>query len=377
LAGGVLVRAPWLVQPLLAAWLTFLILGHLEKRVGSHSVRVASSLLTLCLFYAYYGASYRPHLATALCVFGAFLAHERSRERPDHGVWWIALAGILLGMSALMRYTDWIPLGLWIAFSLARAGRRRDLLILVAGFALLASVNLAYGWLLSGRLLVVPTHLGGDVGAHDRLRVSWDGLKMTAARLALLCGVFPPVVLLARYWTRARAALLDQRSLLILFVLNAGIYSLFSAAVGGPGPRYYFSYFPFLVIAVVALYERVIRGGAAGGRRLWQIVVAAQVVASVIFVAREAYTLYWRRDVERTIAEMSATDTHQRIVLLTTGTYRTDVTDLTMNPPTLASADTLYLAHCDPRDVETLEERFADRERFMYAFPGDLFRSAR
>lgn len=382
LSMGVLLKAPWLVQPILAALLTFLLLGYVEERMGPGLVKVGAFLLTACLFYAYYGASYRPHVATALCIFGAFLAYERARHKRQYRASWIAIAAILLGVSALMRYIDWVPLGLWIAFNLARSKRHRALVIFALCLGILASGNLAWGWTLSGHPLIAPTHLGAG-RVEDQLRVSWDGLTVTLARLALLCWVFPPVLLLPRYWTRARAAGLDQTPLM-LFLCNAGVYFLFSASVGGFGPRYLFAYFPFLVIVVVEIYARFIRDGTVVDRRWWNIVVAAQLAGSAMFVTLETYMAYWRRDVERTMVQRSNEGAARRIVLLTTGTrlltvpggwtYWFEVTDLTTNPPDLTSADTLYLANCDPRETEMLEERFAGRQLFVYTFPGHLVR---
>jgi hypothetical protein len=368
---GVLAHAPWLVQPLVAGALTFLILGYVEERSGHAAVIVAALLLTLCFFYAYYGGSYRPHVAVALCVFGAFLAFGRSRERAEHRTLLIAFSGIVLGISALMRYLDWVPIGLWIVFTLIRRGLRRDLLIFIVSLALVAGGNLAWNWTLSGNPLVAPAYLGGqEVGLRDELRISWTGLVVTADRLALLVWVFPPVLMLLRYSTRMREVGVDQTPLR-LFLANVGVYALFPNAVGGPGPRYLLSYFPFLVIAVVDVYDRIVRHSPTAAR-WWQFVIAAQVVGSLVFGARETYTLYWRRDVERTVAQAFGVDARLRGVVLRSGTYRTDVEDLMMNPPDLAEAAPLYLAPCDSQGVQILQHRFAGRQWFAYTFPGHL-----
>ena len=373
---GVRGHAPWLVQPLLAALLAFLILGYVEQRMGRDLVKTAAWLLMLCLFFAYYGASYRPHLATALCVFSAFLAYERSRQPSPHRRLWLTLAGGVLGASALMRYTDWVPLALWIVFIEARERRYRDGLVCIASLVLVAGGNLAWGWILSGQPFVAPTHLGGDIGDHDRLTVSLEGVAITAGRLALVLWVFPPVVLLARYWARLSSAGADI-TLLALFLANAAVYYFFAAAVGGPGPRYFFSYFPFLVVAVLDVYRRFIRDGGVVDRRWWHAVLVAQVVGSAIFVAREAYTLYGRRDLERTLAARWDAGASRDIIVLTTGTYHTDAMDLTRNPPSLASAHHLYLSHCASPDIDALRERFPERDVYAYAYPGRLTRTNR
>lgn len=370
LAVGVAANAFWLVQPLLAALLTFLLLGEIDRRFGSALVKPASILLVLCLFYAYYGASLRPHLATALCIFGAFLLWQHGQRQGR--IVWLMLAGAALGFSALMRYLDWVPLAAWIALSIARSRRYAALTVFIAACGIVASGNLAYGWILSGHPLIPPTNLGGNIGDHDRLSITFAGVGITAARLALVFAVFPPAALLVRYWRRGHAAGFDATPVL-LFLANAAIYYLFAAAVAGPGPRYYFSYFPFLVIAVVDFYARFVANGGPADRRWWHLVLAMQVVVSVVFIARETYTLYWRRDAERTLAAASAVP-EPRFIWLRTGTYHTDAMDLTRNPAALDAVGTLYLANCDPAQIETLRTRFPGREVYGYSYPGQLNR---
>lgn len=370
LAPGVVLGAPWIVQPLVAALLVCLLLGHVERRHGPRAMHAAALLLTLSAFFAYYAASYRPHMPTALCVFGAFLAHERARDgHGSRASAWSALAGAFLGASTLMRYLDWVALGALIAIDLLRH-RRRDLALFLVSFAIPASGNLLYGSMLSGHPLTPPTHLGGTAGDHDQLMLSLRSLDVTARRLLMLVALFPPILLFVRYWSRARTAELDPRPL-ILFVANAVVYSLFVAATGGPGPRYLFGYFPFLILTVVELRERCMRDGTAADRLWWRGVVAGQIAASLIFIGREAYIMQGRRDVERTLAR-TASSGGRRAVLLTTGTYDTDVKDLTRNPPDLDLAETLYFSDCSADQLVALRERFPDREWLTYAYPGTL-----
>lgn len=435
LALGVLLHVPWLVHPLVAAALTFMLLAHVARTIGTSAEKTAGWLLIACVFWAYYGASYRPHMLTAFCVFAAYLAFERgqaaNRRRepnsahgrteqtqteptqvvpkpaePATGVAWLLLSAALLGYSALVRYTDWIPLAAWIVYVLWRAGRIRSLVVFGTVFACVAAGNLAWGWVLAGRLFVVPTHLGGSIGDHDRLALSWNGLLFTFGRLAMLCWVFPPVLFLVSAWRKAQSS--NRRNLIAatarrtpdddlsfagapastavrdtvnvaLFGANVAIYALFGAAPGGPGPRYFLPYFPFLVIAVVSVHASLVESRTRR-QALWRILVAAQLAGSAIFIARETYTLNGRRDVARTVAEawtVDGTDAQTkaaplRAVLLETGTYHTDARDLTMNPPDLDASTTLYFASCGAADVEALRTRFSNRQWLAYRYPGEL-----
>jgi hypothetical protein len=368
LALGTELGVDWLVNPVLGAVLVFLILGYVERRMGKDLVKVTGLLLTLCLFLAYYAASLRPHMATALFVFAAFLAYDAAEQRLGRSRLLLFSAGALLGYSSLMRYIDWVPLAAWIGVSLLRRKRLADLTLFGVGFALLASGNLLYDFLLSGNLLQTPTALYGS--PRDHLRASSEGLLTTGIRLATLLWVFPPVLLLVRLWRRYHASS-QAKMYVTLFLMSIGIYFFYPAAVGGPGPRYFFTYFPFLVLAVVDLYRWICRDRTPGSRRLWRFAICCQVVGSLTFAASEGYIIHGRQDLERTARQ--AGEDGKRIFLLKSGTFLTIVTDLTRNPPVMSSAGSLYFKWCDQPEREMLLKRFPGYKVFVYEYPGRLY----
>jgi hypothetical protein len=89
-----------------------------------------------------------------------------------------------------------------------------------------------------------------------------------------------------------------------------------------------------------------------------------------VFVTEEAYTMYWRRDLDRTAQHVRE---GKKIFLLKTGTYETAVGDLTRNPPVLSSADSLYFKWCDESARDALLKRFPGRSIFVYEYPGRLY----
>src|SRR5882762_7328212 len=145
---GVLARIPWLINPVLSAVLVFLILRYVEQRMGKNLVKVAGILLSLCLFFCYYAASLRAHIATALFVFSAFIAYDASQRRPQYSRLLLFSAGALLGYSSMIRYIEWVPLAAWIGVSLVRRKMFAELTFFSIGFGLLASGNLLYDTLL-------------------------------------------------------------------------------------------------------------------------------------------------------------------------------------------------------------------------------------
>jgi hypothetical protein len=369
LALGVKFRAPWLVDPLLGALLVFLILKHTEQRMGKELVRGTGLLLMFCFFFCYYAGSFRAHIATALFVFAAFLIYDATERRAQPSKLWLFIAGALLGYSAMIRYIDWIPLGAWIGVSLLWRKRLADLMLFGIGFALLASGNLLYNALLSGDPFQIPAalHRSSD-SINDRLAISWDGFVVTLVRLANLLWVFPPVLLLLVLWKRYRPTP-DGKMYLALFSMSIAIYFFYPASIGGPGPRYFLAYFPFLVLAIADLYRWIRHDSSPAVRHLWNFGIISLIVCNVIFAIKEGYTMYGRRDLERRVRQIGD---GKNIVLLKTGTYKTVTGDLTRNPPVLHSADILYFSWCEQSKRDALLKQFPGRNIFVYEYPGHL-----
>jgi hypothetical protein len=366
---GVALKAPWLVDPILGALVVYLFLTHVERRHGPEPGRACGTLLVLNGFLVYYAASYRPHVAAMLGVVAAFLLFEGTESHSRRAGFRLLASGALLGGTTLVRYLDFVPMGVWITCCLVRRRRIRHLLLFGVGFVLVAPGNLLYDQLLSGDPFTTPTRLYSPVGIHDRLAVSWRGFAVTGARLATLVAVFPPVLLLLAFWRRHPPSPAARRGL-ALFGMSVALYFFYPAAVGGPGPRYLLAYFPFLVLAVVDGQSQLAKDDPSRARRFWVAALCVQVVSSLVFLGLEGRTLYGRRDLERTLAARRGQG--QQLILLKSGTYRTAAGDLTRNPPDLMSANTLIFLWCDPPKREALLRMFAGRTVWEYEYPGRL-----
>jgi hypothetical protein len=237
------------------------------------------------------------------------------------------------------------------------------------GFGLLASGNLLYNALLSGDPFCVPAALHrSSESINDRLLISWDGFVATLIRLANLVWIFPPVLLLVVLWRRHQPSS-KVKMYLALFSMNVAIYFFYPASVGGPGPRYFLAYFPFLVLAIVDLYRWTCQHPSPAARHFWNFAIVSLIVCSATFAAKEGYTMYGRRDLERTVRQIKD---GKNIVLLKTGTYKTARGDLTRNPPVLSSADILYFSLCEQPKRDALLKQFPGRNIFIYEYPGRL-----
>lgn len=365
---GTRLRVEWMVAPLLGALTVFLMLSYVRKRIGDEFVVAAWWLVTLCAFFLFSVANFGAHTATMVFLLGAFVLYDNARgdDPLSHSRWRLFGAGLLLGYCSLIRYLDWVPLMAWIAFDLLRRRRIKGVILVLLGFGLLASCNLLYNKLLTGNPFLPPF-------AHDirntgtRLGLSWQGFVVTGVRLARVLYALPPAVLL--FWCLVRpcrSALL--KACLTIFALDVTAYFFYPWGVAGPGPRYYFPYFPFLILAVVELYrlnrdQWISRGG-------WRVAMACLIVCSLSYGARHTFEIYRRRDLERAVATISQT---RRIILVQSGTYKMSIPDLVRNPPDLWSADTLYFAYDnDGGEIADLLKRFPGHSVYLYRYPGLL-----
>jgi hypothetical protein len=240
-----------------------------------------------CFFLCYYAASFRAHTATAVFVFAAFLFHDYAERHPYLSKLCLLCAGALLGYSAMIRYIDWVPLAAWISVSLLRRKQFANLVLSGAGFGLVASGNLVYDTLLSGDPFELPAALHRSSGMGDRLVISWSGFIVTMVRLANLLWVFPPALLLAILWRRYHPSS-ELKMYVTLFSMAVAIYFFYPAAAGGPGPRYFLAYFPFLILAITDLYRRICYDSAPAVRQLLNVAIVSLILCSLVFAAKEA-----------------------------------------------------------------------------------------
>ena len=364
---GVRLRVEWLIAPLLGALTVFLMLSYVRRRIGGEFVATTWWLVTLCAFFSFSVANFGNHTATMAFLFGAFVLYEDTlNEAPSERSRWQLLAvGLLLGYCSLIRYLDWIPLMGWIAFDLLRRRRINKLILVLLGFGLLASCHLFYNQALTGNALLPPfVHDVNNRGTS--LAVSWAGFEVSAIRLWRALYAFPPASLLLLCLLRSCQSAALKASL-ALFGLQVFTYFFYPWGVAGPGPRYYFPYFPFLILAVVEVYRlnRHQRLGKIG----WHLAIGCLVVCSFVYGAGQTRDIYKRRDLERMVETIPQT---KRIILLQSGTYEMEISDLIRNPPDLWSADTLYFVYDDGVGIADLLKRFPNHSVYVYRYPGLL-----
>ena len=362
LAVGTLIHAAWLVAPMLGALTVLLLLSYVRKRIGDEFVSTMWWLVTLCSFFSFSVANFGSHTATMAILFGVFLIYDTFEESR----WWLFGAGLLLGYTSLIRYLDWIPMMAWIGFDLLRRKKITGLIPLLLGFGLVASGHFFYNSLVTGNAFLPPAVHDARGNLQARLGFWWGAFGVTGIRLFRVLYTFPPVIFLALCLIR-RCQSARLKIYLGLFALNVCFYFVYAWGEAGPGPRYYFPYFPFLFLAVIEVYRlhRADRSAIIG----WRAVMVCLVLCSVGYGAVQTLEIYRRRDLERSVAMIPE---RKKIILLGSGTYKMDLPDLVRNPPDLWSADLLYFDYTDGAGISEMLKKFPDHGVYLYHYPGSL-----
>jgi hypothetical protein len=254
----------------------------------------------------------------------------------------------------------------WIAFDLLRRKRVKGLILVLVGFGAIASGHLLYNTLVTGNAFLPPAVHDARGTVDARLGLWWGSLEITAIRLRRVLYAFPPAILLFLCLTRPGRSV-RLRTNLTLFALNVIVYFLYAGGVAGPGPRYYFPYFPFLFLAVVEVYQ--VTREQSIGKWEWRAAMASLIVCGFIYADDQTRDIYKRLDLERTVATVPE---KKKVILLESGTYKMEIPDLIRNPPDLWSADTLYFAYTDGVGIADLLKRFPGHSVYLYHYPGSL-----
>lgn len=310
LALGVLVGAPWLVNPVLAGLsllLTYLLLGEVYDR---RLARLAVVLLCISPWYVFMAMNFMTHMLTLTCALLGAVAIARARRA--NGVAWAAVAGAAAGMVSLIRPLDGaIVAGLLGLWAIGFGGRRLSLpslSALIVGTVIVAALVLPYNKLVSGNPLAFPIqvyddrHFGHNSDAYgfgpDR-GMGWElqpfgrGHTPLAAMINADLNGFSVNVEMFGWGTGSLifAALLviagakRQGDYLMLAVIVATVAAYFPYYYsGGPdfGARYWF----LIVVPVAALtvsgidfLHARLAAGSASSR-----IVATRVIAAVILL---------------------------------------------------------------------------------------------
>jgi len=379
LAAGVLIGAPWIINPLLGAAVLGAVYALARRRFSVEVATIAALSLLGCPFLIFNSASYFSHVACLLFIVLAlhFLLTciAAPADRAAHA--WL---GLCVGIAFLMRPFTVVALmalpTLFLLLPLRRPESRKDRLLglaLAAGpFAVCLGFFLAYNRIQTGNAFLQPFEMyaSWDVPTIPKDRAEWAGRFDTHVvtrtwDLTRWLAFSPFYVLLA---CTLRGLRNDPRlRLIVLSFLTLFVAFFFYWGEGGfqYGPRYLFEALGGLTVltavgishfgsrGILMLASILIMNGAAFVRATGE--VAEQVVA--------------KKDVYLRAAELSATNL---IVFVGTNSGPAPVWDLPRNgidftPPIL------YVRDLGPQNKLLLEEH-PHRKAYYYEYDAALGR---
>ena len=286
LAVGMLVGAPWIVNPLLTGCTAVALHAFVRAVECERIARRATVVFALSPFVLLMGGSQMNHALVLLGITSALAALARWACAADarSAAKWACLIGAALGVAATSRPYDATLAALPIGIFQLVAMRRNRLLVrslawqliggaLPVGLLLLANqattgAPLLFGYdLLNGPLHRPGFHPSPTMGDHTPLR----GLRMASSYLmrldtALLAWPVPATwLMIVTLLSSRRATRWDMLLLGLLGVLLAG-YAAYWAESYFAGPRFLYSAMPAFVVLIArfpdALSSRV-RGDTA------------------------------------------------------------------------------------------------------------------
>jgi hypothetical protein len=278
LASGLLLRVPWLVNPVIGA-LTLLSVYYLGKLVYNTSVALLAVFFMLfSAFFLLHSASYFAHSSSLLCItlFVFFCARGIERRSTGEFLW----AGLCGSMSFLIRPFDQVaafgPLGVYLLLLTWRGEvTLRQLGWFSMGHSVGVLLLLGYNFLQSGHPLTTGYQVGYGQPLFD---LYLPGRYFIVEYLLhLLVWAFPLMPLLGllysiwpgQAWVKRPSERRWDALFLLVFLSNVLWYAFVPFhSWAGYGPRYYYASFFALALlgakGAMALLNRLKRRWPAG-----------------------------------------------------------------------------------------------------------------
>lgn len=397
LAIGVVIGAPWLVNPLLGG--VNILLGYrlLLALYPRRTARIAVVLLAVSPWSLFLAMSFMPHTATLTCALAAAVAVARLRRDPR--VRWALVGGFFLGIVGLIRPLEGVVVALLLGFwSLGARGRRIRLLpsaALTLAALGTAAIILPYNKLLTGSAGTFPINAyvdarygpgRNDLGFGSNRGMGWSGLDPLpghgAADVAInanfnlfqinveLLGWATGSLLVLLLWLAMRRVTRADRLMLVSIAAVAGIHSLYYFS-GGPdfGARYWFlAIVPCLALAASGIeeLERATDARSPGdGRRVLGATAALAAGALLVFVPWRATDKYHHyRGMRPDIRELSAHSAWADGIVLIRGNRHPDFASAVVYNPVDLGGELPIYAWDRGGDI---------RRRLVRAYPGRRF----
>ncbi|CAN5569727.1 hypothetical protein BH10CHL1_BH10CHL1_40080 [soil metagenome] len=396
LALGVLVGAPWLVNPVLSGLSLILSYICIKELYDKQTARIATFLLCVSPWYIFMGMSFMSHTFTLTCglvaLTGMIGLWKSGRAR------WAWLAGGAVGMISLIRPLDGLLVAMILGLWVISIGRRRlklsSLVALGCGVMVIGAFALPYNWALTGNPFLFPLTayydqyfwpnvmslgFGPDRGfnwpidpfpGHSPLDAFVNGgLNLFSLNIELL-GWSTGSLLLVAFALVSKSMRRTDYLFFAVMLVNAGMYSLFWYS-GGPdfGARYWY----LMIIPLIILTVRSIQFLSAQllasfptlehiNTRLMFAVLALSVLALVTYFPWRAIDKYHHfRGMRPGIVELAEKYKFGRSLVLVRGNEDDYQSTWIYNPLNYKADVPLYAWDKKPELREALVNAYGDR----------------
>jgi 4-amino-4-deoxy-L-arabinose transferase-like glycosyltransferase len=310
---GVILKAPWLVNPVLTG-LNLVLIFLIGREVYGRGVGLVGALVALASPFALFlGGSFMAHTATVTYLAGFAWLLLRWVNRVERGQTLglvdrklLAPAGFLLGMAFLTRQLDAVAFALPFALLVLSPSIRRRIDAgwwLLGGAAIPCVILLLYNWALTGNPLVTPyslwwkfDHLGFGPTTGASGFTPAQGFWNTSLNLEyLLVHLFGwpfylTLALAALPFLLGRATRWDAIFGLSALCIMAAYVFYWTPGVMY-GPRYYFAAIPWLALLTARGLEELYRWPLRLPLRFRPDPLAALLVPVAVACALLVYSL--------------------------------------------------------------------------------------
>lgn len=395
LALGVLIGAPWVLNPLFAGLSVLLAHDITRRRAGTEAADMVALLMATSPWLIEAAASLMPHMLTLLMILFAWWSILRSEDSGRSRGRAVFLAGLAMGVVFAARPLDGLVMGgltaLWVF-----TGRGRKWLRTVqygAGCIVTGGMLLAYNAAIMGNPLAMPLSdyldrnwgpganafgFGAAIGppggwrsldlwqGHSPLEAVLNTINTLASlQFEMLGWSIGSLALLFAYvvWQRKRG--FDLAMILVALVVIGVMALYWFADTYYMGPRYWFiAAFPFFYLSgrgYGALRTRFADREERNALRIDAALVVCCCFGLLAFTSWRGVTKYYNYNNFYTLfREEAAKGTFGNDVVLFT-----DIGDegsaLMLNDPYLAGDGPVFLRDTGTMDLTALQAAFPDR----------------
>ncbi len=397
LAVGVLIGAPWVLNPIFAGVSVLLAYDITRRRAGTEAGDLVALMMASSPWLLSAAGSLMPHTMTLMLILFAWWSILKSEDSGQNRGREMVLAGLAMGLIFAARPMDGLVMGsltgLWIV-----TGRGRNWLRAAQyafGCVVVGGLLLAYNAYITGNPLLLPLTdylnrtwgvganaygFGPDIGppggwrsldlwqGHSALEALLNTINsLTSLQFEMLGWPVGSLALIFAYFLWQKKGGFDLAMALVALVVIVVMALYWFADTYYMGPRYWFvAAFPFFYLAVRG-YEAIrARFDDAAGVGIDAVLVVCCCFGMLVFTPWRGVTKYYEYNNFYSLFR----DEEAK------GTFGTDIvlfkeigdegSALMLNDLTLSGDGPVYLRDTGTMDLRALEEAFPGRKILHY-----------